>query len=355
MEEDKLCPIVAIIADDLTGALDSSAPFAQKGHSVAVAIRPDHIDAAINSGASVISVNTVSRDLPPAEAAEIVESCAAKLLAAKPSIAFKKIDSRLYGNVREEIDAALRGFNLNHTVVAPAIPQLGRTVVDGHVVGSGVTQRISVNETLAGLRGRYELPDTVDAKTLDRVAKRIVDETGILATGALGLATAISNILPNGSMPAAKLKVNKPILFAIGSRDQATYDSLGVLLEEFPETEVSSAPNGLLQPLSRSADIGVLLITQSRATESKLTVSNRFAVGVRDQIMNSNPKTLFLAGGDTALSVLQAMGTEVVYPCGVVSAMPWFRVSGTFGQEITIFTKSGGLGYPGTLASIVTL
>ena len=40
-------PALALIADDLTGALDASAPFAARGLRVSVALGPDHVGAAL--------------------------------------------------------------------------------------------------------------------------------------------------------------------------------------------------------------------------------------------------------------------------------------------------------------------
>lgn len=51
-----------VIADDLSGALDASACFARYGHKVRVALSPDSISDAIDSGADVIAVNTGSRE-----------------------------------------------------------------------------------------------------------------------------------------------------------------------------------------------------------------------------------------------------------------------------------------------------
>ena len=53
---------VFIVADDLTGALDSAATFAMRGASVRVACRPDDLPAALGSDAGVVAVATGTRD-----------------------------------------------------------------------------------------------------------------------------------------------------------------------------------------------------------------------------------------------------------------------------------------------------
>ena len=55
---------VLIVADDLTGALDTAGPFAQQGLVTKVVAQPMQCDADSLGGARVVSVNTASRHLP---------------------------------------------------------------------------------------------------------------------------------------------------------------------------------------------------------------------------------------------------------------------------------------------------
>lgn len=112
--------LVALLADDLTGALDSATPFVDRGHAVAVAIGPADIDVAVATGAAVVAVNAASRALPPDAAARIVEDCARRLAAERPAIVFKKVDSRLRGNVSSELAASLRGFGIDRSSSMPS-------------------------------------------------------------------------------------------------------------------------------------------------------------------------------------------------------------------------------------------
>ena len=58
-------PWLAIIADDLTGALDTAAPFAASPRGVAVASRPGALAAALAADADVVAVSTRSREIAP--------------------------------------------------------------------------------------------------------------------------------------------------------------------------------------------------------------------------------------------------------------------------------------------------
>src|SRR5690606_6291613 len=78
---------VAVIADDLTGALDTAAPFAACGASVAVATAPQHLPEVLRRGDEVVVVNTRSRHLPDEAAARVVRDCAEALAGHRPTIA----------------------------------------------------------------------------------------------------------------------------------------------------------------------------------------------------------------------------------------------------------------------------
>ena len=59
---------LVVIADDLTGALDSAVEFAISGFRTVCARTVDDLDAALALGADVVAVSTGSRELPETEA-----------------------------------------------------------------------------------------------------------------------------------------------------------------------------------------------------------------------------------------------------------------------------------------------
>src|SRR5690606_26473422 len=93
-------PELAIIADDLTGALDTAAPFAMRGLSTHAALGVDSISEALSAGPRVLTVSTDSREVAP----DIARKRVAEIVAVLPkgTKIFKKIDSRLKGNIAAE-------------------------------------------------------------------------------------------------------------------------------------------------------------------------------------------------------------------------------------------------------------
>ena len=99
--------MLAILADDLTGALDSAAPFAARGLHVEVALAAAAVGAALGAAAGaapdVLSINLGTRELAPAAAQREV-AAALQALPAGTRL-FKKVDSRLKGHIAAELDA----------------------------------------------------------------------------------------------------------------------------------------------------------------------------------------------------------------------------------------------------------
>ncbi|KPK33324.1 MAG: hypothetical protein AMJ66_05580, partial [Betaproteobacteria bacterium SG8_40] len=124
---------VLIVADDLTGALDTAGPFAQQGLVTKVVAQPMQCDADSLGGARVVSVNTASRHLPADAAADRVRQCARIFSGQRFDYVFKKIDSTLRGNVVAETIALIEASGRSSALVAPAFPAQGRTVMAGVV------------------------------------------------------------------------------------------------------------------------------------------------------------------------------------------------------------------------------
>lgn len=118
-----------VVADDLTGAMDTGHGFAARGRGVRVRLRGERHDApepAVER--DVLAVDTDSREAAPAVAAEAVT----RAIDAYPAgLVYKKVDSTLRGNVVSEVDAAVAATDADVGVVAPAFPATGRTTEDG--------------------------------------------------------------------------------------------------------------------------------------------------------------------------------------------------------------------------------
>lgn len=120
---------IGIVADDLTGAVDTAGVFASTGMATYVSLStsapsPDSVF-------EVLCVDTGTRYGAAADAAERVRDATRTLLSSGCSNLYKKIDSTLRGHVAAEIVAMLDAAKAPFAFVVPAFPATGRTQRDG--------------------------------------------------------------------------------------------------------------------------------------------------------------------------------------------------------------------------------
>lgn len=133
-----------VIADDLTGALDTAVQFVSVGVAARVLrYEPELVDTMFDSGvgdgggSSVTVFDTASRHLSADRAAERVKQV---VIGAREAVTrdggdgpkfYKKTDSALRGNVGSELSALLSASEADLICFVPAHPHLGRTTVNG--------------------------------------------------------------------------------------------------------------------------------------------------------------------------------------------------------------------------------
>ncbi|PSP72560.1 four-carbon acid sugar kinase family protein [Halobacteriales archaeon QS_3_64_16] len=133
-----------VVADDLTGAMDSGHEFAARGFESVLELGGENGKIARD----VCVVDTDSRSASAEKAARAVETA---IEAYPAEVLYKKIDSTLRGNLVPEIDAAIATSGADLIVFAPAFPATGRTTTEGtHLVdGAPVTEAFDGTNGLA--------------------------------------------------------------------------------------------------------------------------------------------------------------------------------------------------------------
>lgn len=130
-----------IVADDLTGAADASAPLADQGLRVCIAPWSEAsvptLRGLLKGPWDVVVAETDSREVPAAIAGARVSAVAREIARARAAAPppgpwiVKKIDSLLRGPVAAEVSALRTDLGTDDVVIAPALPSLGRTTEDG--------------------------------------------------------------------------------------------------------------------------------------------------------------------------------------------------------------------------------
>ena len=122
---------LVIIADDLTGALDTGVQFSKKNISTIVTADLNFNTEEISKDADVIVIDTESRHISAVEAKKRVKSVLSKFDKKKIKFFYKKTDSTLRGNIGSEIEGFMEGLDINEVSFIPAFPLNKRTVKDG--------------------------------------------------------------------------------------------------------------------------------------------------------------------------------------------------------------------------------
>jgi uncharacterized protein YgbK (DUF1537 family) len=117
-----------ILADDLTGACDTAAAFAQSGLTATVVL---DLRSRRRLGAELLVLSTHSRHDDPASARRKVRRACAWLRARRHPVLFKKIDSTLQGNIVAEVESLRDAAGFATALVCPANPAQGRVVRGG--------------------------------------------------------------------------------------------------------------------------------------------------------------------------------------------------------------------------------
>lgn len=399
---------LAIIADDLTGAADTSACFADAGFSVALPLQK-HDTSAI--GADVTALTTESRDLAPDASTRIVGAAVSGACAASgtsaPRWIYKKIDSALRGNPRDELLAAMAAIGAARTLVAPALPAEGRTTIDGrqHIGGvplesslfgspgatSDLCRLFANNRDLPiehlGLEPIRQRPEAV-AALLDNNAPGIIiadaetdDDLAILARaaamsnlrvlcGAAGFARQLALTLPISSRapaPVTARRAGGPVLVVAGSQHLATKRQLDRLSDtgipvvrltqraiDEPVTSLDATIAEVAAHLARGQDTVVTTSGLAPSTSRERSVASRLAEVASAPAIKKHVGGLVLTGGDVAAAVCLGLGATAIWLGGEIYAgQPWGVLDGGSLPGLPVATKAGSFGRDGALQSCI--
>lgn len=330
-----------ILADDLTGALDSAAAFAGDV--------PVHLDAPpADDTAPVSVVATATRDVAPEALASMLAPSLAWLRGA--DVAFKKVDSLLRGNSFAECAWLAREGGFARIIFAPAFPRQGRTTADGRAwvtqPGSAQVQRIAegsiaeaFSDAFSGLDApELWVPDVRSDDDLQRIAAMSMQPASRawLWCGSAGLAQALARVrgLEAATEPLAPAAA--PLMLVSASHHAVVRRQWAAL-----GAEMSSDFRMLnLAPLERlaPAEAAALLASQTQA------------------LVETAPKpgTLIVVGGDTLRALCRASGALSLRAAPSPRA-GWgrARIVGGRWDGVVCHSRSGAFGADDDLQEIV--
>lgn len=324
---------LVILADDLTGALDATGPFAARGLTCVVATGGGALGRALAQDADIVAVNTASRDLTKTDARRAIADLRPMLPGGVRL--FKKIDSRLKGHIAAELQELRAGPML----VMPAIPAFGRIVADGQLGGHGVDTPIAVRGVLGRLAPLADIPDCRSDADMDAA---LADAGGRLLVGARGLAEALARAMTGQIDPAPPPPLRGPVTIVVGSRDPITMAQVD-RLSAMGIVPVA-APNGAAPPARGCPAVTVVQAVAGGNAVNGTDVGAALATSLMAGYVTGRG-ALVLTGGATAEAVLAGIGIDLLHVRGeILDGLP-LSEAGT----LQIVTKSGGFGDAETL------
>jgi uncharacterized protein YgbK (DUF1537 family) len=354
-----------LIADDLTGALDTTAPFVEPGRPIPVFLNGD-LPAA---PPEAYSIDGATRERDEAFAAATATRLAPVLAPGHGVLAYRKVDSLLRGHAGAELSATLRALGPRYCVIAPAFPLHGRVTRGGRqfVVEDGAWK--AVGEDLGAKLGSLGTPvrlcrpgDPIpegtslwDAETnldLIRIAAAGADlPEAPLWCGSGGLAGAIAKRDSPGVQSLAK-----PMLGILGSDHPATSGQLAACGPHV--VRLAGGEPGARAVNARLESAGFCMMGfdlgagVSRA-EAAREIARRMAGIVQG---TGRPRSLVVSGGETLRALCLSLGATRLDVVGQV--MPGVPVSIMIGgrwDRVQVVSKSGAFGEGDLLLRLLAL
>ncbi len=352
-----------LLADDLTGALDTAAEFAGMigptdafWHGAIPAALP--ANAALDSGTRELDANAATR---------VVSTLAPALTGA--GVAFKKVDSLMRGPMLAEIAACMRAGAWRQAVMAPAFPYQGRATRGGiqHVrdtqghwfaVGGDLVTRLRD----LGVQAQPGQPDTplptgisvFDAETdadLDRIVALGRGAGAALWIGTGGLAQALAR----GTPAPAGTDLPLPLLGLFGSGHAVTKGQLAACGADWVRLR-DGGPAEVRSVAARLRATGRLVaslelpdgFTRDQAAGHIATALHRLVEGI------PRPGTLLVAGGETLRGLCLCLGARSLAIQGRLEpGVPRSLLRGGAWDGVTVISKSGAFGPPTLLRDLL--
>jgi uncharacterized protein YgbK (DUF1537 family) len=396
-----------VLADDLTGACDAGAELLPWPAGVAVqpaaaAPRPE-----LRPGTLCVR-NTQSRTLAPEAAAGQVALALADVGPGWAGVVLKKMDTGLRGQVGAEIDAAMDALGIDEAFVLPAIPEIGRTTLEGRQLIGGVpvdqtafardpqnpirdssvpaaitaTGRrpaavirldavrgslgLAIDEARAGGAPIVVLDAETDADLERAVRALLLRRRPLLLVGSTGLARALRRVL--GTEQAGRARAAAPsaaagagILVVAGSAhptarlqiERAT--ARGLVVSHVVRDTGCADTVGLAAGRSLRAGRAVALVAPAEtagATSADVLAGLRRAALAA--LARGRPGGLALVGGETAYQVLEGLGLPAIWlEARLCPMVVRARLMAGPYAGLALVTKGGSTGAPDVVSAIV--
>jgi uncharacterized protein YgbK (DUF1537 family) len=337
-------PTLRLLADDLTGALDSAARFVPLTGPLPV------LWSATAAPSGHAAFDSATRDLAPQAAADRVARLAPLLAGGDP--AFKKIDSLLRGHVALELAACMAQFD--HCILAPAFPFQGRITRDGRQLVRAENgwrdTGVGLSTALHAAGVRAELHDAATDDDLDAIVaagRRLSGRVLWCGTGGLAGALAGTRAVPCPPLP-------RPVLALIGSDHPVAAAQLAAVTDGLHR--VAGPDAGTIAAIRASLARGAAAVCVGLPDGTARSAATHHIGACFADLLTAlgRPGTLVVAGGETLHGLCERLAaTHLEVDGEVVPGVPTSRLRGGAWDGQRVVSKSGAFGESGFLARLL--
>lgn len=377
--------MIVVIADDISGAAEIAAVGKRSGLKAQVQTRFDPTESV-----NLIAVDTDTRSGTRQQAQERITALADRLRSADIDWCFKKVDSLLRGHVCIEIAALMNSLGKRQTILAPANPSRGRTIMHGQYLINNqpldqtdfardteypakscrITELLSGPVYVAAVQ-ENDLPrdgivvgQAESRKHLEHWALQVHDE--VLPAGGADFFRALLETTPNLRRIAndqTPVMSNETAFFVCGSGSETSRQAVsraktsGVLVCPMPDalynqsvsdnrTLIRQWAEDIVAALTQGDHV-IVAIVQPVVSDAQLAlhVRTQTAVMVQHVLGKIDIRELLIEGGATGRAILDRMGWQRLnvigeYGPGIVK----MQVLGHQDQIVTL--KPGSYPWP---------
>jgi D-threonate/D-erythronate kinase len=349
-----------LIADDLTGALDSAAQFC--GETGALPVYLGRFPAGGLRGPAALDLACRDGDVGRAE--DLARGASGFLSEGRP--AFKKIDSLLRGHWAAELAALMKTGLFDTCILAPAFPAQGRTTRNGRQIverdgracrlpidpakelgkhGLEVAlHRISDSEVPSGLDVVVcDAQDDTDLRRIVSACKRF--DGPLLWCGSAGIARAMAS-RPPPCIPATR----GPVLAIVGSHHPVTAGQIAHVETCLPDAVVrmtgdAAGDAAAIELRMARGGACLALFELPRAIEPEAAAAAIAEILQRSLPAVTRPATLVAAGGETLLSICRTLCVSELEVRGEYApGVPGSVIRGGAWNGTSVVSKSGAFG-----------
>ena len=341
--------ILRLIADDLTGALDTAAQFTGR-----IGPLPVLLDRNMPTPEGSYVMDLSCRDCDEQTAVAAAREAVRHFAGA--DLAFKKIDSLLRGHWAAELAGIVSSGMFRRIVLTPAFPAQGRLTRGGRQMRTqSCSEAVLIKDIAAELQRHglslhdrncdIVLPDAESDADLDAIARRYAHEPAPLWCGAAGLARALAQRPPRIGRP-----LGAPHLVIVGSRHPVSLRQIEVTAAARPEWFAPMTDSGFEERVQTTlAARGRCIVLPALPPGlSEMEAIERIARGVERLAERlPPPAALTVIGGETFAAVCRVLRATWLSVDGeFLPGIPASRMESGLWRGTVCASKSGAFGEP---------